>query len=60
MYLSLCFNLKKIRFRIISGLWPLYGGKIIRPKISEMFYVPQRPYLFIGKQIDQIIRYDTI
>ena len=40
-------------------MWPLYNGKIIRPKISEMFYVPQRPYLVIGNLRAQIIYPDN-
>ena len=46
---------KSSLFRVISGLWPLTKGKIQRPNLREMFYVPQRPYLAIGKLRDQII-----
>ena len=47
------------RFRVISGLWPLHKGTIRRPRINEMFYVPQRPYLAIGTLRDQIIYPDS-
>lgn len=49
-----------LRFRIVSGLWPLHSGTIHRPKLNEMFYIPQKPYLPIGSLRDQIIYPDSI
>ncbi len=48
------------RFRILSGLWPLKSGSIVRPPIRDLFYVPQRPYLAIGNLRDQIIYPDSL
>jgi putative ATP-binding cassette transporter len=41
--------------RAAAGLWPAGQGRIIRPPLGEVLFLPQQPYLALGSLRDQLL-----
>ncbi|MEH2141000.1 ABC transporter ATP-binding protein/permease [Nostoc sp.] len=50
---------KSSLLRAIAGLWNAGTGEIIRPPLSEMMFLPQRPYMVLGSLRSQLLYPNT-
>jgi vitamin B12/bleomycin/antimicrobial peptide transport system ATP-binding/permease protein len=41
--------------KAIAGLWTTGNGCIVRPKLEDIFFLPQRPYFVIGSLREQML-----
>lgn len=46
---------KSSLLRAIAGLWNSGTGRIVRPELEEMLFLPQRPYMVLGTLRDQLL-----
>ena len=46
---------KSSLLRAIAGLWTEGSGKVERPPLGAMIFLPQRPYMLLGSLRDQIL-----
>lgn len=46
---------KSSLLRAIAGLWHTGSGRIVRPPLEAMFFLPQRPYMILGSLRDQLL-----
>ena len=46
---------KSSLLRAIAGLWNSGTGLLLRPKLEEMLFLPQRPYMILGSLRDQLL-----
>lgn len=40
--------------RAVAGLWSCGSGRIVRPPLDEIMFLPQRPYMILGSLRDQL------
>ncbi len=40
--------------RMVSGLWPPATGDIQRPPLSDLLFIPQKPYMILGSLREQL------
>ncbi|MDJ0601012.1 MAG: ATP-binding cassette domain-containing protein [Crocosphaera sp.] len=46
---------KSSLLRAIAGLWDAGKGRLVRPALEEMLFLPQRPYIILGSLREQLL-----
>lgn len=46
---------KSSLLRAIAGLWNAGTGRLVRPRLEEVLFLPQRPYIILGTLRDQLL-----
>jgi len=46
---------KSSLLRAIAGLWKTGTGRLVRPRLDEILFLPQRPYMILGTLRDQLL-----
>lgn len=50
---------KSSLLRAIAGLWNNGTGRIVRPQLQDMLFLPQRPYMLLGSLRSQLLYPNT-
>lgn len=50
---------KSSLLRAIAGLWDAGRGRIVRPELDDMLFLPQRPYMVLGSLREQLLYPNT-
>lgn len=50
---------KSSLLRAIAGLWDAGTGRLVRPELREMLFLPQRPYMILGSLRSQLLYPNT-
>ncbi|MEG3862378.1 ABC transporter ATP-binding protein/permease [Microcoleus sp. herbarium12] len=50
---------KSSLLRAIAGLWDSGTGRLVRPSLGEMLFLPQRPYMILGSLRSQLLYPNT-
>ena len=40
--------------RLVSGLWPAAAGRVERPPVGDLLFIPQKPYMVLGSLREQL------
>ncbi|MEB3172712.1 MAG: ABC transporter ATP-binding protein/permease [Cyanobacteriota bacterium] len=40
--------------RLVSGLWPAAAGRVERPPVGDLLFIPQKPYMLLGSLREQL------
>uniref|UniRef100_A0A2P1CZH1 AptE n=2 Tax=unclassified Phormidium TaxID=2609805 RepID=A0A2P1CZH1_9CYAN len=46
---------KSSLLRAIAGLWNAGSGRLVRPPLEDMLFLPQRPYIILGTLREQLL-----
>ncbi|MBW4667890.1 MAG: ATP-binding cassette domain-containing protein [Cyanomargarita calcarea GSE-NOS-MK-12-04C] len=46
---------KSSLLRMIAGLWNAGTGRLVRPNLEEILFLPQRPYMILGTLREQLL-----
>ena len=50
---------KSSLLRAIAGLWRSGTGRLVRPELEEMLFLPQQPYMILGSLREQLLYPNT-